>query len=163
MRGRAHEDCVVGVLTVALMREVIGVLSVEGGLTLLDVTCRGLSRLVCEAATAPGRGVPCRLLGTFGFIAHDFPGRAEGGVLLKLRLTHEDLGRLVDADRASVTHAVDTLTADGWVERVAPQRYVLRDLPPGAGQAPATCRYCGVGVRGCGTATASSTSSATAP
>jgi CRP-like cAMP-binding protein len=50
-----------------------------------------------------------------------------GGVRLPLRLTQEDLGRMVGAARETVNRTLSTLTANGLV-RTDDRRYVIPDL-----------------------------------
>jgi CRP-like cAMP-binding protein len=140
IQARAHQACTIGFLTVDEMRAVVETLSVEGALTLLDVTCRGFSRHLCDCTTAPSRATPCRLLATFGFLAHDFPGRADAGVSIQVPLTHDDLARFEDVERPTVTHAIGELTTGRWIDEAGPRRYVLLRTPPAGATGP--CPLC---------------------
>jgi CRP/FNR family transcriptional regulator, cyclic AMP receptor protein len=52
------------------------------------------------------------------------------GVVLPFRLTHEALGRLVGAQRPTVTTAVQRLSADGSLLRLSTGGWLLRGAPP---------------------------------
>lgn len=139
--ARAHQDCTVGLLTLGQMAEVIRVLPTEKSFTLLDVTCRALSRHLCDCTTAPTRSTACRLLSTFGFLARDFQAEADEGVLIDVPITHDDLTPLLDVERPTITKAIKELVQRGCLERVAHQTYVLRKLPWSIG-ADGSCPIC---------------------
>jgi CRP-like cAMP-binding protein len=139
--GRAHCDSIVAVLTLEQMREMIGTMSDEGVIEMLDSTCKDLSRHLCDSTTAPTRAIPCRLFHAFLVLAHDFPGRDDVAVAVNVPLTLEDLARLVDAGHPAVAKALGRLMRDGWIERVAPQRYRLH-LPPRESGSRWSCPIC---------------------
>lgn len=128
VQARAHQDSIVALLSVDHLQEAIAAMAVVGALQLLDGTCRVFSRHLCDMTSAPGRARTCRLLSTFTHLAHDFGKRVEPGIRVDAPLIQEDLGRLIDTDHAGVCKTLPTLSP--WVETVAPQRYLLRELPP---------------------------------
>lgn len=132
MRGRAHRSCVVGLLTFEQMSEAMSLLPVGNQLILFDVTTRALSRQLCDCTTTPTRRSECRLLTMFGLLAHDFGGRErEGeGILINVDLRRIDLARLLDVTAPTISKATKRLAKDGWIERVAADRYLLRKVPP---------------------------------
>lgn len=142
MQGRAHRQCVVGILTSEQMSEAMSYLSGDAARRLHDVTSRGLSRHLCDNATAPTRTRTCRLLSAFGFLAHDFGGRFFNGVPINVLLSRVDLAYLIDSDRATVSKALKRLTTDGWVDQLPDGRYLLLKAPPAHWSADATCDYC---------------------
>lgn len=142
MWGRAHQDCIVGLLSVGQMRDVIRLLSLDGTFTLLDATCRAFSRHLCDCTTAPTRATACRLLSTFAYLAHDFPGRSDAGVAVNVPLTHQDLARFVDVDQSAVCKAIAELTDGGWIAKAGPQHYVLLKAPRAADGTSGACALC---------------------
>jgi CRP-like cAMP-binding protein len=137
LRGRAHRSCVVGLLTSSQMSDAMSLMSLEGQLTIHDVTTRGLSRFLCDLTTAPTRTTECRLLAALGFLAQDFPKRAPA---IDVSLSRDDLAHHVGAHPATISTARARLAADGWISW-ADEQYVLLKPPPGQAHVTA-CQYC---------------------
>jgi CRP-like cAMP-binding protein len=140
-RGRAHRSCVVGLLTSSQMSDAMSLMSLEGQLTIHDVTTRGFSRFLCDLTTAPTRGTECRLLAALGFLAQDFPKRAPEGIAINVPLSRDDLAHHVGAHPATISTARKHLARDGWIAWSG-ESYALLKSPPGQGEATDTCPYC---------------------
>lgn len=75
-------------------------------------------------------GVELRLLALLWHVAERWSTPAEDGTVLPVHLTHELLGTLVSAQRATVTRALGHLTDDGRITRRADGLLVLHGEPP---------------------------------
>jgi CRP/FNR family transcriptional regulator, cyclic AMP receptor protein len=87
--------------------------------------------LAVHAAIEGIRGLDTRLLTLFWHLAERWGKRTEGGILIPLDLTHQNLSDLVAARRPSVTTALGSLREQGLVER-AQEGWILRGDPPDA-------------------------------
>jgi CRP/FNR family transcriptional regulator, cyclic AMP receptor protein len=76
------------------------------------------------------RRVDARLLVLFWQLAYRFGRVLPEGVTVPLKLTHETLGRVVGAQRPSVTTALSQLEAEGRVSRRDGGGWVLHGEPP---------------------------------
>jgi len=76
------------------------------------------------------RRVDARLLVLFWQLAYRFGHVGRDGVTVPLRLTHETLGRVVGAQRPSVTTAVNQLEAAGRLSRRDGGGWLLHGEPP---------------------------------
>jgi CRP/FNR family transcriptional regulator, cyclic AMP receptor protein len=77
---------------------------------------RRLEQLAVQRAIAAQPRLELRLLLLLWHLAARWGKLEPGGVRLPLPLTHILLGRLVGAERPSVTHALKRLAAAGWVK-----------------------------------------------
>lgn len=100
----------------------------------LEVLMRGaVSRaqsLAISLAVSHLRRVDVRLLVILWYLADRWGKVTPQGVSVPLRLTHQTLGRLVGAQRPSVTTALKQLTQEGRVTRAADQTWLLHGDPP---------------------------------
>ena len=103
--------------------------------SVVDELCRRMVRrsrwLSFRLAMKEIMRVEGRLLILFWALSETFGVVTPRGVHVKLRLTHEALGKLVGARRPSVTTAIGALTEAGELERVG-DGYLLLGDPPGA-------------------------------
>jgi CRP-like cAMP-binding protein len=76
------------------------------------------------------RRIDSRLLVLFWHLADRWGKVMAGGISVPLKLTHQSLGRLVGAQRPSVTSALKLLTAEGRVERADDGKWILHGDPP---------------------------------
>jgi CRP/FNR family transcriptional regulator, cyclic AMP receptor protein len=76
------------------------------------------------------RRVDARLIVLFWQLAYRFGRVQPEGVSVPLRLTHETLGRVVGAQRPSVTTALNQLEAAGRVSRRQGGGWLLHGEPP---------------------------------
>ena len=76
------------------------------------------------------RRVDNRLIVLFWELAFRFGRVSPQGVVVPLRLTHETLGRLVGAQRPSVTTAVNLLESEGRISRRTDGGWLLHGEPP---------------------------------
>ena len=91
---------------------------------------RRVHSLALHLAVSHLRRVDTRLLVLLWHLA-DRWGRVEpDGVRVPMRLTHQTLGRLVGAQRPSVTTALKQLADAGHVARMADGTWLLRGDPP---------------------------------
>src|SRR3954454_7785503 len=74
--------------------------------------------------------VDSRLLVLFWHLADRWGKVPPAGIVVPLKLTHQILGRIVGAQRPSVTTALKTLTDRGARERAADGAWVLHGEPP---------------------------------
>ncbi|HEX7291448.1 MAG TPA: Crp/Fnr family transcriptional regulator [Conexibacter sp.] len=91
--------------------------------------------LATNQATSHLTRVDARLELLFWGLADRWGRVSPDGVVLELPLTHQVLGRLVGAQRPSVTTALSDLARRGLVERREDGAWILRGDPPG--EAPA--------------------------
>jgi CRP/FNR family cyclic AMP-dependent transcriptional regulator len=97
---------------------------------LMRSVMRRVHSLALHVAVCHLRRVDARLLVLLWHLA-DRWGRVEpDGVHVPLRLTHQSLGRLVGAQRPSVTTALRQLTDSGTVARLEDGTWLLRGDPP---------------------------------
>lgn len=87
--------------------------------------------LATDQATSHLTRVDARLELLFWRLADRWGKVGRDGVVLELPLTHQVLGRLVGAQRPSVTTALSELSRRGVVERREDGAWVLRSDPPG--------------------------------
>ncbi|MFL5909129.1 MAG: Crp/Fnr family transcriptional regulator [Gaiellaceae bacterium] len=98
--------------------------------TLMRMAIRRVHSLALHLAVSHLRRVDTRLLVLLWHLA-DRWGRVEpDGVRVPMRLTHQTLGRLVGAQRPSVTTALKQLADGGHVVRMADGTWLLRGDPP---------------------------------
>lgn len=73
------------------------------------------------------RRVDVMLLKLLGWLAKRFGQQAyQGGKLIDLRLTHQDLAELLGATRVTVTRSLIQLEQQGFIQRLSMQRIVLQ-------------------------------------
>ena len=97
---------------------------------LMRKAMRRVHSLALHLAVSHLRRVDTRLLVLLWHLA-DRWGRVEpDGVRVPMRLTHQTLGRLVGAQRPSVTTALKQLADAGHVSRMADGTWLLRGDPP---------------------------------
>jgi CRP/FNR family transcriptional regulator, cyclic AMP receptor protein len=84
------------------------------------------ARLALQHAIAGVPKVELRVLGMLWHLADRWGRVSPAGVVLPLRLTHEALGRLVGAQRPTITLALGVLEREGDVSRCDDGSYVLR-------------------------------------
>ena len=75
-------------------------------------------------------GVELRLLVLLSHLAERWGTRVDDGIVLPMRLTHELLGSLVSAQRATVTRALGRLSDEGRVTRRDDGLLVVHGDPP---------------------------------
>jgi CRP/FNR family transcriptional regulator, cyclic AMP receptor protein len=75
-------------------------------------------------------GIELRLLALLWHVAERWGTHAEDGIVLPVHLTHELLGSLISAQRATVTRALGHLSDDGLVTRRADGLLVVHGEPP---------------------------------
>jgi CRP/FNR family transcriptional regulator, cyclic AMP receptor protein len=92
--------------------------------------------LATNQATSHLTRVDARLELLFWGLADRWGRVGTEGVVLELPLTHQVLGRLVGAQRPSVTTALSDLARRGLVERREDGAWILRGEPPGEGEVP---------------------------
>jgi CRP/FNR family transcriptional regulator, cyclic AMP receptor protein len=92
--------------------------------------------LATNQATSHLTRVDARLELLFWGLADRWGRMGPDGVVLELPLTHQVLGRLVGAQRPSVTTALSDLSRRGLIERREDGAWILRGEPPGE-EAPA--------------------------
>jgi CRP/FNR family transcriptional regulator, cyclic AMP receptor protein len=90
--------------------------------------------LATNQATSHLTRVDARLELLFWGLADRWGKVGTEGVVLELPLTHQVLGRLVGAQRPSVTTALSDLARRGLVERREDGAWILRGDPPGEGE-----------------------------
>jgi CRP/FNR family cyclic AMP-dependent transcriptional regulator len=90
--------------------------------------------LAANQATSHLTRVDARLELLFWGLADRWGRVGPDGVVLELPLTHQVLGRLVGAQRPSVTTALSDLARRGIVERRDDGAWILRSDPPGDAQ-----------------------------
>ena len=88
--------------------------------------------LATKQATSHLTRVDARLELLFWGLADRWGRVGPDGVVLELPLTHQVLGRLVGAQRPSVTTALSDLARRGILERRGDGAWVLHGEPPGA-------------------------------
>lgn len=87
--------------------------------------------LATNQATSHMTRVDARLELLFWGLADRWGRVGRDGVVLELPLTHQVLGRLVGAQRPSVTTALSDLARRGVIERREDGAWILRSAPPG--------------------------------
>jgi CRP/FNR family transcriptional regulator, cyclic AMP receptor protein len=92
---------------------------------------RRASELATTQATSHLTRVDARLELLFWGLADRWGRVSPDGVVLELPLTHQVLGRLIGAQRPSVTTALSDLTRRGVIERREDGAWILRGDPPG--------------------------------
>lgn len=89
--------------------------------------------LALNLAVSHMRRVDIRLLLLLWHLADRWGHVTRDGVRVPLKLTHETLGRLVGAQRPSVTTALSDLARRGVIERREDGAWLLHGDPPGVG------------------------------
>jgi CRP/FNR family cyclic AMP-dependent transcriptional regulator len=97
---------------------------------LLRGAVRRSQSLAVVLAVSHLRRVDVRLLVMMWYLADRWGKVTPDGVHVPLRLTHQTLGRLVGAQRPSVTTALKQLAADGLLTRAADNAWLLHGEPP---------------------------------
>lgn len=97
---------------------------------LLERTVRRSRSLALQLAICHQRGVGVRVLQVLWLLALRWGRMTPDGVVLTLPLTHELLGRLVGAQRPSVTTCLAALTRRGAVTRRADGSWLLHGEAP---------------------------------
>jgi CRP/FNR family transcriptional regulator, cyclic AMP receptor protein len=98
--------------------------------TLMRGAVRRAQSLAITLAVSHLRRVDVRLLVMMWYLADRWGKVRPDGVHVPLRLTHQTLGRLVGAQRPSVTTALKQLAAEGRLTRADDQTWVLHGDPP---------------------------------
>jgi CRP-like cAMP-binding protein len=70
------------------------------------------------------------LLRLFAWLAKRFGQHVEGGKLIDLRLTHQDIAELVGLTRVTVTRLLSDLEKQGMIQRQERQFIVMHDQSP---------------------------------
>jgi CRP/FNR family transcriptional regulator, cyclic AMP receptor protein len=100
----------------------------------MEVLMRGAVRraqsLAVTLAVSHLRRVDTRLLIIMWYLADRWGKVTPHGVSVPLRLTHQTLGRLVGAQRPSVTTALKQLAEEGRLTRARDQTWLLHGEPP---------------------------------
>jgi len=91
---------------------------------------RRVHSLALHLAVSHLRRVDARLLVLLWHLADRWGSVAPEGVRVPMRLTHQTLGRLVGAQRPSVTTALKQLTDTGHVSRLEDGSWLLHGDPP---------------------------------
>jgi CRP/FNR family transcriptional regulator, cyclic AMP receptor protein len=101
---------------------------------MMEVLMRGAVRraqsLAITLAVSHLRRVDTRLLVIMWYLADRWGKVTPQGVSVPLRLTHQTLGRLVGAQRPSVTTALKQLSEEGRLTRARDQTWLLHGGPP---------------------------------
>src|SRR3954470_17748038 len=97
---------------------------------LLSGAVRRAQSLAVVLAVSHLRRVDVRLLVMMWYLADRWGKVTPDGVHLPLRLTHQTLGRLVGAQRPSVTTALKQLAAEGKLTRADDSTWLLHGDPP---------------------------------
>jgi CRP-like cAMP-binding protein len=92
---------------------------------LIERTGRQVERGAVQQAISQLGRVELRLLGLMWHLADRFGMMTRDGVIIRLDLTHEALGRLAGAARPTVTLALKVLAADGHLVRRADSSWLL--------------------------------------
>jgi CRP/FNR family cyclic AMP-dependent transcriptional regulator len=100
----------------------------------VEAVLRGASNRVYSLAITMAvsnlRRVDARLLVLLWYLADRWGRVTPDGIVLRLRLTHETLARLVGAQRPSVTTALSQLEEEGRLRRTPDRGWLLRGDPP---------------------------------
>lgn len=99
---------------------------------LVDQMQRQRDRLALQLVVAEQPRVEDRLLALFWLLSERFGRVGKEGVVIALKLTHEALGRLIGAQRPTVTLALKALRARGAVVRLADGGWLLSEQPDDA-------------------------------
>jgi hypothetical protein len=91
---------------------------------------RRAQSLAITLAVSHLRRVDTRLLVMFWYLADRWGKVTPQGVHVPLRLTHQTLGRLVGAQRPSVTTSLKQLVQEGCLTRADDQTWLLHGEPP---------------------------------
>lgn len=96
---------------------------------LLQRSERRISRGITMQSLARLPRVEDRVLGELWLLAERWGRVTADGVTLPLPLTHRTLGKLIGAERSSVTGAVGALSESGRISRVSVDTWVLHGRP----------------------------------
>jgi CRP/FNR family cyclic AMP-dependent transcriptional regulator len=97
---------------------------------IMRASMRRVHSLALHLAVSHLRRVDTRLLVLFWHLADRWGKVEREGVHVPMRLTHQTLGRLVGAQRPSVTTALKQLTDSGQVSRLDDGSWRLHGEPP---------------------------------
>lgn len=97
---------------------------------LLERSIRRTHRMSVHQALLQLSPVETRLLVLFWHLAERWGRVTPAGIVLRLRLSHEQLGRLVGCQRPSVTTALKEVAASGLAVRRTDGTWLLRGSPP---------------------------------
>ena len=97
---------------------------------LLERSVRRMTRMSIHQALLQLSPVETRLLVLFWFLAERWGRVTPDGISLPLRLTHQLIGQLVGAKRASVTTGLHRVAASGLVLRRSDHTWLLRGPAP---------------------------------
>jgi CRP/FNR family transcriptional regulator, cyclic AMP receptor protein len=86
-------------------------------------------RLMMQLVIAEQPRVEDRLLMLFWQLADRFGKVTREGIMVRLALTHEALGRLIGARRPTVTLALRMLGERGMLERLPDRSWLIKELP----------------------------------
>jgi CRP/FNR family cyclic AMP-dependent transcriptional regulator len=89
-------------------------------------------RLVLQLVIAEQPRVEDRLVALFWLLSERYGHVSSDGVVIGLKLTHEALGRLIGAQRPTVTLALKALRTGGALERLPDGRWLLAQQPDDA-------------------------------
>ena len=104
--------------------------------SLIARSLRRSRMLALQFALTQVAGVDVRVRLMLWHLADRWGRVTPDGVVLDVRLTHELIGRLVGAQRQSVTSAVRRLSDEGLVERLGQSGWLLRGAPDGDAELP---------------------------
>lgn len=93
---------------------------------LLATRAHRAAALACELAWL---GVPERVARRLDDLAARFGRPVDGGLLIRLPLTHDELAALAGTSRESVSRALRALASQGHVRTAGRGRYVVRPRP----------------------------------
>lgn len=96
---------------------------------LLQRSERRVARVLAMQSLARLPRVEDRVLGVLWLLAERWGRMTSDGVTLSLPLTHRTLGKLIGAERSSVTGAIGALTEAARVTRAAETTWVLHGEP----------------------------------
>jgi len=120
----AHRPSGIAFVAHELITEVVAGLGEKGALKFARYSWSVMSDLLCDKCELLTRNVGERLLHELGVLARDFGRPHDGGTLIDLSLTQDDLARLVAVDRSTVNRNLKQFERDGIVGR-STGRYVL--------------------------------------
>ena len=75
------------------------------------------------------RGVQNRVCSLLELLVQDYGQPCEQGLLLTLRLTHQDIANALSTTRVTVTRVMGTLKDQGWLLHDKDQRIIVKHLP----------------------------------
>ena len=75
------------------------------------------------------RGVQNRVCGLLELLVQDYGQPCEQGLLLPIRLTHQEIANALSTTRVTVTRVMGSLKDQGWLLHDKDQRIIVRNLP----------------------------------